>query len=428
MKNQCTLSLFVPLAFALLFTLAAPMQGWCTETVLQQFSGPNGATPYAGLISDSAGNLYGTTSAGGAYNAGVVFELVNSAGSYSETLLHSFTGGSDGGSPTAALVMDASGNLYGTAEEGGTGSCSSTGCGVVFELVKSSVYSETVLHRFTGAGDGGLPVASLVFDTSGDLYGTAMCGGVGTCSGGSGGYGVVFELIKSEGYTEVVLHGFAGGADGGVPTASVILDASSNVFGTTEVGGMGSCSTGGCGVVFELVKSSGYADAVLHRFTGGADGGRPRGGVTADSSGNLYGTATCGGSAACAGGSGGDGVVFEIAKSTGGLTALHTFAGSDGAIPIAGPVYDPVSGYLIGTTFAGGAYGYGTVYEMLPTGATFNTEWNFTGGTDGGHPVSTIGMCENVALCHGRCIGVTPLTGAEFNVGAADAISFNPLL
>ena len=352
-------------AAAILFlVLAISIRAWGSETVLTQFSGTGGsnpgASPYGGLISDGAGNLYGTTKFGGgcpisASGCGVVFELVYSSteNNYSEKVLYTFTGGSDGGSPTAALILDTAGNLYGTAEFGGTGACSSvaSGCGVVFELVYSGgSYSEKVLHSFTGGSDGGLPVASLVLDSSGNLYGTTPCGGNSLCAGGSGGNGVVFELVKASGYKESVLHTFTGGSNGSVPTAPVILDSSGNLYGTTEFGGdAGACSGTGCGVVFELLKAAGYEETVLHTFTGGGtDGGLPVSPVVADASGNLYGTTT-------AGGSEGDGVVFEIVKSSGHFEVLHSFAGTtagDGAEPTAGLALDS-SGNLYGTTYAG---------------------------------------------------------------------------
>ena len=416
MKNQLRRFLLGPLVFVLAFLSLTSIRCWCQETVLHQFSGPDGAKPHAGLISDTAGNLYGTTSAGGLYNAGTVFELVYTGGGYSETILHSFTGGNDGGSPLSSLAMDAAGNLYGSAETGGTGSCSSTGCGVVFELVKSTGYSETILHRFTGGADGGLPYASLTFDASGNLYGTVMCGGSTVCSGGTR-YGVVFMLVKASGYAEAVLHRFSGGADGGVPVAPVILDASGNVYGTTEAGGTGSCSASGCGVVFELVKSSSFAETVLHRFTGGADGGEPFAGVIADASGNLYGTTTCGGSGSCTGGSGGDGVLFEIVKSTAALVPLHTFTGPDGAKSTASLVFDNTGTILFGTAASGGAYGDGTAFQFSISANTYTKLLDFNGSAGGAIPISPLEYFQHRVGCVGRCVLGTTFFGGIDDLG-----------
>src|SRR3974390_1040064 len=158
----------------LLVSIALAIPAWSAESVLYPFGGSNGAFPYSGVINDSSGNLFGTTADGGVFAAGNVFELAYNGTTYTETTLYSFTGGSDGGYPTDALIMDAAGNLYGPPYFGGTGNCFGTnsGCGVVFELVKSSGYAEIVLYRFLGGIDGGAPFASLASDGSGNLYGT----------------------------------------------------------------------------------------------------------------------------------------------------------------------------------------------------------------------------------------------------------------
>jgi uncharacterized repeat protein (TIGR03803 family) len=177
------------------FELSPPSGGggpW-TESVLYSFTGGNdGSEPYFGLIFDSSGNLYGTTSRGGAKSAGVAFELSppsGGSGPWSETTLYGFTGGSDGGYPEAGLILDSQGNLYGTTDSGGTGTA-----GVAFELSPpssgGSPWNETVLHPFTDGSDGGYPQAGLVFDSLGNLYGTAF-------DGGTYGAGVVFELATA---------------------------------------------------------------------------------------------------------------------------------------------------------------------------------------------------------------------------------------
>jgi uncharacterized repeat protein (TIGR03803 family) len=412
-------------AILFLLLLVISIRAWGSEEVLTQFSGTGGsnpgASPYGGLISDSAGNFYGTTKFGGgcafsASGCGVVFELVYSSteNNYSEKVLYTFTGGSDGGFPTASLIRDTAGNLYGTTDFGGAGTCSSVagGCGVVFELVYSGgSYSEKVLHSFTGGTDGGLPVASLVLDGSGNLYGTTPCGGNSPCADGSGGNGIVFELVKASGYKQTVLHIFTGGGNGSAPAASVILDSSGNLYGTTEFGGdAGACSGTGCGVVFELVKTTGYEETVLHTFTGGGtDGGLPVSPVVADASGNLYGTTT-------AGGSEGDGVVFEIVKSSGHCEVLHSFAGTsagDGAEPTSGLTLDS-SGNLYGTTYAGGTSGAGVVFTLQESGAGYAVLYSFTGGADGGHPYAGVILPDTgKGRCPSHCGSGTTVNGGS---------------
>src|ERR1035441_3236450 len=190
-----------------------------TETVLHSFTTnpPKGANPNGGVIRDSAGNLYGTTSAGGT-GYGVVFK-VNTAGK--ETVLYSFTGGADGGQPHAGLILDSAGNLYGTTYAGGEG-----GAGVVFKVNMAG--QETVLYSFTGGADGKRPNAGGIRDSGGNLYGT-------TQSGGTANSGVVYDLNTSG--RGGVLYSFTGGADGGAPFAGVIRDSAGNLYGTTSSGG-----------------------------------------------------------------------------------------------------------------------------------------------------------------------------------------------
>ncbi len=249
-------------------------------TVLHNFTnGADGGNPYGGVILDSKGNLYGTASGGGASGAGVVFKIDTSGNA---TVLYSFTGGPDGGSPLGALILDSKGNLYGTTQGGGSGA------GVVFKLDPSG--NETVLYSFTGGVDGGFPLAGLIRDSVGNLYGT-------TNGGGASGAGAVFKLDKSG--DETVLYSFTGGADGGFPLWVVLArDSAGDLYGTTAGGG-----TAGAGVVFK-VNAAGQ-ETVLHTFTGGADGGTPFAGVVLGPDGNLYGTTTSGGQTNA-------GVVFEI--------------------------------------------------------------------------------------------------------------------
>ena len=195
---------------------------------LHTFTGGDGYQPYAGLVRDSAGNLYGTTAGGGTYGAGVVFQL-DATGA--ETVLYSFTGGADGATPVADVKRDSAGNLYGTTAGGGT-----YGAGVVFQLDATGAY--TVRYTFTGGADGANPYARLVRDSAGNLYGT-------TVNGGAYGYGVVFKLDTTG--AETVLHSFTGGKDGANPYAGLLLDSASNLYGTTYYGG-----AYGKGVAFKI--------------------------------------------------------------------------------------------------------------------------------------------------------------------------------
>jgi uncharacterized repeat protein (TIGR03803 family) len=353
------------------------------ETVLYSFpSTADGSGPSAGVIRDSAGNLYGTTAAGGAEGAGVVYKL---AGNGHETLLYTFTGGADGGYPEAGLVRDSAGNLYGTTANGGnsTGTCSYgfSGCGVVFKLDASG--NETVLYAFTGGADGSRPVASVIRDSAGNIYGT-------TQTGGTAGAGVVFKVNAAG--EETVLYSFTGGSDGGFPYGGVVQDSSGNLYGTTNGGG-----TAGFGVVFKLDTAGN--ETVLYSFAGGADGGLPYSGVIRDSAGNLYGTAQFGGTAYA-------GVVYKL-DTAGQESVLYSFTGgADGGQPYAGVIRDS-AGNLYGTTIGGGAAGAGVVYELDTVGQE-TVLYSFTGGADGGQPYA--GVIRDSA---GNLYGTTNSGGKE---------------
>jgi uncharacterized repeat protein (TIGR03803 family) len=228
------------------------------ESILHSFAGPpdgggDGALSYAGVIRDAAGNLYGVTAGGGAFGAGVVYE-VDAAGK--ESLLYSFTGGSDGGGPESVLLFDSQGNLYGTTANGGNGQCGGTGCGVVFELSPHAggTWAEAVLYTFcslSNCADGERPLTGpLVRDSVGNLYGATIFGGTfRNCNGD--GCGVVFKLDANG--EETVLHDFTGGADGAFPFAGLAIDDSGNLYGTTQGGGATCFVTSTCGVVFKIV-------------------------------------------------------------------------------------------------------------------------------------------------------------------------------
>jgi uncharacterized repeat protein (TIGR03803 family) len=343
-----------------------------TETILNNFNSSNGSYSLAPVIFDTSGNLYGTTDFGGSNGFGVVFQLTNSGGTWSENVLWSFSGGaSDGCYPYAGLVMDSSGNLYGT-----TSSCGANGRGTVFELTNSGgTWSESVLFSFTGQAGGGLPVASAVIDAKGNLYGTTQSGGGGGCTGGCG---VVFKLVRTNGaWKETVLHKFRNnGADGVAPEANVILDRKGNIYGTTSSGGKF-----GYGTAFKLTKTTkGWAESHLHSFSGSRDGGSPYDGLILDASGHLYSTTRSGGAF-------GYGTVFELSQvgTKWSEKVLHSFANSDGAVPVGNLVFDK-TGNLYGTAIDGGLFNLGAVFKLTKSGGrwTETVLWNFdNNGTDG---------------------------------------------
>lgn len=345
-----------------------PHGGW-DEIVLHNFKALDGTHPYAGLVLDPAGNLYGTALNAGSHGGGTAFELSLQSGGWAETVLHNFqSNNTDGIAPYGGLVFDSIGNLYGTTVHGG-----SYGYGTVFELSPQSNkgWLETILYNFQSNGhDGNNPYATLSFDTAGNLYGTTQFGGDGTCQGGCG---VVYELTPNigAGWSEQVLHGFQNdGRDGTFPYANLTFDTTGNLYGTTSQGGTGGCANGvvGCGVVFELSPQSGgsWSETVLHEFQNiSTDGFTPYSSLIIDMMGNLYGTTYSGGSF-------GYGTVFELLPQSGGTwaeTVLHNFQinGRDGSNPQAGLVFD-TAGNLYGTTVDGGRvkFGYGTVFEIMP--------------------------------------------------------------
>lgn len=307
------------------------------ETVYSLPGGADGLLPYAGLIGDAAGNLYGTTYFGGLYNGGTVFKLDTSD---TETVLYKFNGSSDGQYPAGGLLRDKAGNLYGTTQYGG-----SPGNGTVFTL--STTGTETVLHSFTGyPSDGAYPTyTSLLRDAKGNLYGV-------TEEGGASNEGMVYKLSPNG--TLTVLHNFIGGTrDGCYPYGTPAMDKNDNLYGTTR-----QCGSHHHGIVWKV--SSKGTETVLHNFAGGSsDGAGPYTGVIMDATGNLYGDTYGGGTY-------GLGTVYEL-NTKGALTLLHSFAGypSDGANPMGGVIRD-TKGNLYGTTLMGGNIGCGTVWKLTP--------------------------------------------------------------
>ncbi len=306
------------------------------DKVLHTFQGgSDGIYPYGGVVRDAAGNLYGTTYAGGTGNQGVVFQL-NEAGE--ENVLYTFSGLADGGNPYSGVTLDTEGNLYGTTYFGGAGHA-----GVVYRVAPSG--AETVLHSFTAGSDGGYPYAGVTLDAAGNLYGTTLSDGV-TESGGQG-QGVVYKLTASGNLS--VLYTFTGYADGALPRSSVILDQAGNLYGTTSEGGSN------YGVVYKLDTTG--KETVLYSFTGGSDGANPYSGLVRDAAGNLYGTTE-------RGGLNNNGVVYEL-ETSGKETVLYTFDSTNGANPLAGLTIDS-AGNLYGTTNAGGRSDSGLVFELKP--------------------------------------------------------------
>jgi uncharacterized repeat protein (TIGR03803 family) len=370
--------LFVASALTLIpFVLLHDARATSRETQLYAF--PNrsdGDGPLGGLIADDAGNFYGTTEIGGvgAYRdvfepqrkptgAGTVFKLAPDG---TETVLYSFTGGSDGAFPFAGLASDKAGNLYGTASMGGEKLCyGGQTCGTVFKLAPDG--NLTVLHSFTGGSDGWTPYSGVIVDKKGNAYGTTFEGG---SKNGAGG-GTVFEITPDG--KEKILHAFSGGSDGTQPHSSLLLKKGI-LYGTTDGGGAYEYGT-----VFSLARDG--TETVLYTFTGGSDGALPEAGLIADRAGNLYGTAWHGGA-------NGAGAVFRLTPD-GTETVLYSFCSladcADGDGPYNGVIMDR-SGNLYGTTISGGtSCGCGTVFEVTP-GGTETLLYAFTGGSDGAGP------------------------------------------
>jgi len=334
-----------------------------TFTTLHAFSGPEGSQPMAGLTMDRAGNLYGTASLGGytgghCYNGcGTVFELSHKNSGWVLTLLHTFML-SDGATPIARVVFGPDGSLYGTTSGGGPYLQ-----GVVFRLQPPATFchavqcpwTETIVYGFRGGADGGGPgYGDLTFDSAGNIYGT-------TSGGGAFGQGTVFELTPvNHGWTKTILYSFQGNADGSGPESGVIFDGHGNLYGTTVSGG-----APGVGTVYELTPSgSGWNESVLHSFSQfGDDGSQPYGGLTFDPSGNLYGATFMGGDR-------GSGTVYELTPTQNGwnFNVLYSFNSYEGAI---GAMTVGPDGKLYGTQLDGDV----DVFQLAQSGG----DWSLTG-------------------------------------------------
>jgi len=340
-----------------------------TENVLYSFKGgAGGQIPFAGVVRDHDGNLYGIADQGGANGLGTIFEIT-AAGK--EKVLHTFTGGKDGSAYYSGLTIDKKGNLYGTTPGGGTHQV-----GSVFELTPK--HKVALLYSFKDKKDGSSPGAGVFRDKTGDLFGT-------TFAGGAKDNGVVFRVT---GGSETVLHAFTGTEEGSEPYGTVVVDAKKNIYGSTYLGG-----AFGFGEVFKVSSKGKFK--ILYSFTGGSDGSGPIAGVVRDKMGNLYGTTT-------GGGAHGLGAVFKVTPS-GQETVLHSFAGTDGGLPYAGVILDE-EGNLYGTTYIGGT-GYGTVFELASDG-TLKVLHNFANGTDGASPYAGLIMDDQ-----GNLYGTTQYGG-----------------
>ena len=346
--------------FGTVFKLAKTGSSWVFTTLYTFTGGNDGASPRSRVIIGPDGGLYGETFAGGGQGCGgrgcgTAFEVRKSCPGpicrWAETVLYRFTGGTDGGEPIGDPIFDASGNLYGATTIGGKPhGCGGLGCGTVFKLTHSGgSWTETALYQFAGGNDGVFPDGGVIFDTSGNLYGTTCCGG------GSHNAGTVFKLTSSgSGWTESLLYTFQGLTDGKEPVTGLMFDTSGNLYGSTLLGG-----TGGGGTVFELTPSGG--SWTFHLLYGARGSAGPYGTLMMDADGNLYGTTFQDGLHLF-------GSVFKLTHSGGDWTynSFHDFTdGLDGGFPFSNLVFDS-SGNLYGTGALGGVNGYGVVVEVTP--------------------------------------------------------------
>ena len=395
--------------FFALLGLHAPSAVASTTEVIFSFAGDqDGEYLDTDIARDAAGNLYGTSVLGGDFGGGTVWQLSPVGNTWVHTVLYSFTGGTDGGEPYKGVTLDAAGNLYGTAVTGGSGSCEG-GCGVAYKLTKSgNTWTQSVIHAFTGGEDGSGPGSRVAVDVHGNLYGMTPTGGsngVGTIyamhprtngtwdfrvihtftggadgssgsagkmvvrngkiygaatTGGAAGAGTVFQLAptRTGEWLFKVLYTFQGAPDGSFPYGALLFDAAGNIYGTTYYGG-----TSGLGTVYQLSPggTGAWSEKVLYSFQAGQDGNSSISNLVADAAGNLYGTTSEGGL--------GSGTIFKLTPDQNGNwseSLPHLFANSpDGAFPYAGMVSDG-AGTFYGATVHGGSNGDGTIYRFIP--------------------------------------------------------------
>jgi len=409
--NRATLILFLALSFSALTLLAAQPAQAQTFTVLHTFSGGgDGGSPTAMLTMDAAGRLYGTALYGGT-GYGTIFRMEKQNGSWLFNTIYDFlgdNGSNDGAGPYAKLVTGPNGSFYSTTVAGGgnNGSCADYGyfgCGTVYNLQPpltvckaiTCLWHETVLYQFVNGPAGVYPFGAVVFDHAGNMYGTTQLGGIGF------DLGTVYELSPSGGgWSGSVLFSF-NDSGGGEPYDTLIADSSGNLYGTAAGGG-----ANGYGVVFELsLTESGWVETILHSFDV-TDGNKPYGGLIFDSAGNLYG-------ATSSGGSGSGGTVYELSPSGGGwqFNVLYNLEGSYEWGPQDSLTMDS-SGNLYGTTYKGGPNTAGTLFKLSPN----NGQWIYNELYDFGN---NSGGCEpngGVVLdSQGNIYGTTTACGADEN-------------
>jgi uncharacterized repeat protein (TIGR03803 family) len=403
MSRRTRLVLHTLAAFVAITILSASSSAASRERILYTFQGISGANPAAPLVADAKGDLYGTAANGCAYNYGCVFELSHSAGRWTETVLYSFSG-SDGATPGTSVVLDSAGNIYGTTSLGGD-----FNSGVAFKLTPSSSgpWTETVLHSFGSGTDGQVP-SELILSPSGDLYGITQFGG--TASGQDNG-GTVYRLtFANNAWTETILYSFPGqflGPDGDLPVGGLAIDKEGNLYGVTQAGG-----TAGKGAVFTLARAAdgSFTERIIHSFHV-SDGDLPNSTPVLDSAGNLYGTTYFGGNAnICP--PDGCGVIYELTKNANGSWSeivLRELQKQDGWQAV-GPVVFDRAGNLYAAAQAGGAYSWGSIYEITPHSPAPWTErivHNFTNNPDGASPS---GIIVNAS---GSIFGVTGAGGSS---------------
>jgi uncharacterized repeat protein (TIGR03803 family) len=377
---------FLPMALLLIAFGLPSYASASTEQVLHAFTGgSDGIQPEGRLVLDSAGNLYGTSSSGGANNAGVIFKLTpTSSGPWQESILYQFTGGRDGANPRG-LAFDSAGNLYGIAVNGGTPTvgvpdCKRYGCGTIFKLSSTQGgWKFQLLHTFTGAFDGALP-QGITLNAAGDVFVTTYSS--------YPNQGTIFELSSSSGVLKgSVVHVFIEATgDGALPIRPVVIDSAGNLFGAAWFGGRL-----GQGAVYEVspTATGQWTESVINSFNTTL-GSEPYTSLVFDSAGNLFGTTTSGGEFDL-------GTVFELSPSSTGQwteTLIVSFQNaSDGGIPHDGMAID-ASGNLYGVTLNGGlCYNCGTVFKLSPSsggGWGFDTLYSFTGTSDGADPLAGV--------------------------------------
>ncbi len=392
-----------PLIAMMLFSLTAVWAAPAENTLYTFTSGVDGSWPHEGVIFGPDGALYGATQYGGAHQLGTIYKVVpNSHGTWTQSVIYSFTDVNDGAGPICSLAFDAKGNIYGTTAFGG-----SSNNGTVFELSPNSdgTWSATMLYAFTGGADGDQPLSGVIIDKGGNLYGATPLGGLGG--------GVIYELSPNTNgaWTQNVLHTFTGSSSDGWIPSSLLLDPTGNLYGTTT-----------SGAIFELSPSAGgsWTETILYSLNGKGDGGGPSS-LIMDKSGNLYGTATGGGimkncDTGC-------GAVFRLGHSASGawtFNKLYSFSGPDGANPDS-LLMDSL-GNLYGATSGGGSLAYwGVAFELKrnSTGQrwTYTLLYDFTTGTAGIGPAlgsikagKLYGTAESTPSCYlcGTVFEVTP--------------------